>query len=596
MSTVKYLVEGDRADLMSTLSGLKFDQAIFFEHASDDAQGLNQNLSCPRFVIDGEGRPLSWPQRWQREWPGTDDWIHSDTPWIDDLEAIIDNPVAGASLRVGDLIGVQMLRRSGIRGLLATAIFEDGRILASLVIGSKQAAAYREQDRDVLRGAEIAAVMHKLIESLQERRQKLLRDIRRKFEPELSPDKLAAEIVELLAGENGWDSVGIYRVENQFALVASCDRTEGRVLKMDPNYRQNLDVGMLGQTLKRGECLRADDVTTDPPPFNYKTNVGFDAKSALCYPIFVGGKIEWILDCASVAFAAFRGPDREMLDELINGLQSTLNLWFETRLSKAILDGLSEAVIVTDREGTIQRVNTAACALFGLGKEMLPHPLLDLAADEETRKKFKPVRPLQNDDVTLMTAMQQPRALLVTAALSSEAFGQYVLKFTAKGEKEWLAGLEHARSTVQTEVGQARVLLMLASALVGRVRADLKTARPAKEIDDKLQRAAEAIAQADLSYDRLVGALAGKTKRGVDTLALHTLVDWAAAALPNLPSMSGEKGGSAAGKRLLGALTTVAREFIGSTGETPDSASTPDASSGASASRQIGASRREEEA
>ena len=54
-----------------------------------------------------------------------------------------------------------------------------------------------------------------------------------------------------------------------------------------------------------------------------------------------------------------------MLDKLVNGLQSTLNLWFETRLSKAILDGLSEAVLVTDRGGGIQRANTAACALFG---------------------------------------------------------------------------------------------------------------------------------------------------------------------------------------------------------------------------------------
>ena len=69
----------------------------------------------------------------------------------------------------------------------------------------------------------------------------------------------------------------------------------------------------------------------------------------------------------------------------------------------------------------------------------VPFPLLDLAFDNDTRRKFAGPKALQSEDVTLVNAAGLSSRLLVTSRLSSDSFGQYVAKFTNKGEREWLA-------------------------------------------------------------------------------------------------------------------------------------------------------------
>ena len=79
-------------------------------------------------------------------------------------------------------------------------------------------------------------------------------------------------------------------------LVAKCDRTPDQAFAISDQYRQDLDVGMLGATLARGECLRTENVLETPPPYGYLRMENFPAKSALCYPIKVAGKVDGFLD------------------------------------------------------------------------------------------------------------------------------------------------------------------------------------------------------------------------------------------------------------------------------------------------------------
>lgn len=542
--------------LAAALAGTEFERAIFFEHAIDDDRGQGERLSCARFVIGGDGRLKRWTQRWQPDLPGTAEWLGSEEPWTEDLDAVVNRPVDGGGT-VGDLVSVRQLRAAKVRALLGTAIYENDELAGSLIIGSRTPGAYGPAERDLIRAPAVKALMRDIVAALAMRRRNVLRQLRDLFKPNLPIDGLAQTLVTTLATENDWDFVGIYRVEQQFELVASCDRTRGKLLKIDPDYRQRLDVGMLGHTLKAGNCLRADDVTTDPPPFDYSAVEGFEARSALCYPIFICGKIEWILDCSSAAFAAFRGPDRKMLEELVNGLQLTLNLWFETRLSKAILDGLTEPIIVTDRAGIIQRTNSAARALFGL-VEGAATALADLSTDEAGRRLLSPIRVLSNENIVLTTALQRPRPLIVTARLSSEAFGQFVFKFSDQGEQEWLAGLSHAREVVENEVGRSRAVLMLAGALIARVRTDLKAGEGLDTVDVSLMRVSEAISSTNLSYDRLAGLTAGKGGEDRGRRVVDTLYDLATA---TLPGRTGDGAGSPASRALLSALKTVAATF-----------------------------------
>lgn len=496
-------------ELIVALQSVPFDLLVMYEHARDDD---GQRLACARIVADRKGRQIAWSQRWQPVAPAASDWCRSERPWIDAIDKI-----DSARLDVADRETIQLLGAHRIRSVMALPLLSEGKIVASILAGSCKRAAYREPQLRALRATAITELLERLLDQVQESRAALIATVRQQFRCDLSPDELAAKLVAILAAELEWDFVGIYRVEDQFTLVASCDRTPNQSLQVYPDYRQDLDVGMLGATLQAGKCLLADDVTTNPPPHNYSAIEGFNAKSALCYPIRVAGNIEWLLDCSSIAFAAFKGPDRRLLDELVEGLQSVLGLWFETRLSHAILDGLTEPVLVIDRKGVVRRANAAAANLLGTGGESgwRPRPLQELAADEETSLKFELIGSMQGEDVTITTEAFGPRKMLASSHLSSETFGHYVLKLSSRNEPQWLAGLEFARTALETEVGQSRAVLMLAGALLGRARAALQSADPVRGVDDVLDRVATLLNDADLNYDKFAASLLGKRNSGL---------------------------------------------------------------------------------
>ena len=101
-------------------------------------------------------------------------------------------------------------------------------------------------------------------------------------------------------------------------------------------------------------------------------------------------------------------------------------------------------------------------------------------------------------------------------------------------------------------MGEARALLMLGAALVERVRGDLQHFRRLEQVDDSLRRVIDVIDKADLSYDRVVGGLAGTPRPGDQPLALQTVVDWAV-------TDASAAAGSAA---LVTAIKIVAEHFV----------------------------------
>lgn len=504
-------VEQALQELREVLQGVDYDQALFFEHASDDAQGGCQALCRLRFAMQRDGSLSWWSLRWFPRLDASEAWLRSDTPWTDDLEAIANDEFEDTGRPISELDGVADLRQDHLRGLVGVGFPAIGDIEASLVLASEQPGRYGAAERDFLRTPAVGRAIGRILDRLLERRRNTIRKLRRCFVPGVSPEEVAQSLVRILAEDNEWDYVGVYRVDTQFSLVATWDRTPDGVLQMDPTYRQDLNDGMLGETLREGRCLRADDVAVDPPPFNYIKPDHFEARSALCYPVKVSGNVEWILDCASRDISAFRGPDGEVLDKTVKELQTTLDLWFETRLSAAMLDSLSEPVLVADRQGYIRRVNAAARDRFGDEIAEPGRHLAELGHDGESRRLLDDLSLLVDHELVLRAPSGPPMRMLATVRRVANSFGQFVVRFASRDGEAWQASLEVARQTVQGDAAQARVLLMLASSLLGRMRADLRQGRTDR-MTESLDRTEEALQNAAMDYERLAGGMAGQSR------------------------------------------------------------------------------------
>ena len=514
MVTQPFSNDERRGRLFEVLKGLDFDIAIFAEHGQDDEQGQRLPLFCPRLVIDRNGASLPWHQRWQPVLADMDRWARGDHPWLNDLSTTGERPGRDSGVPIVDMPGVKRLIDLGIESIMALPILEGNGMVASIVIG-KKTGSYDEAARGELWHSEASQVARGLLADLERRREDLVREMRSRFDPNLPPEEIAKALATNLASELEWDFVGIYGIDRNFVLIGSCDLTEKKIFHLEPRLRLGLHRGMMATALTRGVCIRADDVTTDPPPFDYQRLDNFPAHSALCYPIKVGERFEWMLDCESAAVGAFHGPDLEVLNRLIERLRSTLELWFEMRLSRAILDGLKQCILVVDRDGNIQRANQSAIDAFG--KSILGKPPADLALDE-SRKDLDPVRATTNARVRLRGVAGRPRPMLATIHMSSDAFGRWIVELCDPDEQQVLAGLQYAKTTVEEIAAQARGPLMLARALIGKAGKAVTDGSSSASIGDALSRAADNLGKADISYERLARALGGKEQSNLQAL------------------------------------------------------------------------------
>jgi putative methionine-R-sulfoxide reductase with GAF domain len=502
----------ERQLLADALNGVHYDVATFAEHELDDREGGEVPLLCPRLVHRPDVPDFRWPQRWTPTSEAEECWAKGPKPWFPNL-----GELRGADLGHGDQLGSPSLRQYldlGVQSVLCFAIVENDHVRLSVLLGSKKPDQYGARELDRLRTNDLGTAMRTIHSLLKRRRDTFLADFRDLFAERLAPDQLAHRIVSSVAEEFDWDYVGIYRVErsrHQFVLIAQHDRTPGQKMSVKRGYVQSIREGMIGKTLRKGSSLRADDVSTAPPPHDYIQLEGLRARSALCHPVRVGARIEWILDCESKELSAFHGPDHDALRDLVSDLQKTLNFWFESRLNTVLLDCIRRSAAVVDADGNLVCVNQSARDLFGLHENDLTDVRLSqFAADDATALLFSEPRTLDNANLKLKVAAGPPRILLASSRISDEAFARWIWLFTDPDEQQWLAGLQYARSTVEQVAAQVRGPLMLAGTLVKRVDAMIRDPEIRTEARRHIERISENLKKADVTYERLARALIGK--------------------------------------------------------------------------------------
>ena len=463
--------------------------------------------------------------RWMSVPKEIDQWTRSPQPLIEDVEEFIQGLSETSAEHLKRHISTQAATKENLRSFLYFPYWQGASIVSALSFASRSSRKFTPLHQEALCAIGLPQVLELIGAAYDRSSENFYRVIANLFQSGAVPGQLASDFVREIANEYRWDYVGIFRaarVSGHFRVVAQQDNTGE--LTIDTDYLQPIDRGVLGTVLREQRPIRIPDVDIEGKKFDY-IKLGAN-KSCLCFPISVGGNVEWILDCESTQQAAFAKPDQDALADLIKSLQSTLGLWFEMQLNEALLEQIRQGVVVAGANGAIERMNAKARQLFGIRDGQAPEQkLYDYAADAVSRDVFSKTQAVDNRRLKILGADNIERGVLASSILSGEAFNRWIWLFTDTAEREWISSLRYARATVEQVASQAHGPLMLASALIKRLAATIAEPEMHGEQGRRLLlRILKTLSKADLTYERLAQALALREQIEVSRL-LDRFVD-----------------------------------------------------------------------
>jgi putative methionine-R-sulfoxide reductase with GAF domain len=437
-----------------------------------------------------------------------DAWSRGPQPWIDDLDDFVAQLPPSAANHLKCHVSTRAATAEGLKGFLYFPLWARGTIVSALSLAARTPHRSAALYWDVLNAIGLTQVLEFVRRGFEQRSEIFARRTDDLFQSYAAdPPQLARAFVNEFAKEFSWDYVGIFRVarvEGYFRVLAQHDNT-GQ-LTIDESYLQPLDRGVLGTVLREGHPIRIADVDKEGRHFDY-IKLGAH-KSCLCFPVFIGDAIEWIIDCESTQQAAFAQPDEDALRVLINNLQTTLRLWFEMQLSDALLEQIRQGAVITGASRRIERMNAKARQLFGVHDNPIEGLRLDaFGADDYSRDIFNRGHPVDNLHLKITGTDKVERGMLASSIVLGE--NRWIWVFTDTAEREWIAGLRYARATVEQVAAQARGPLMLAHSLIKRLSATIGAPEMQGEPGRQLfARILQTLSKADLTYERLAQALA----------------------------------------------------------------------------------------
>ncbi|WP_207483961.1 PAS domain-containing protein [Arenibaculum pallidiluteum] len=502
--------------LRSALKALKrvvaFDVATYCEYAYEEGEKPDVYVKS-QLAMDGD-EEFRWPIRWMKMPKGVVHWLEgrdgsSCFASIDEFlahtdaaEELLDNPL------------LNEYRRRQVESFLVIRRMRGDRVSSTLMLGRKhtsQAEPFGRVDQELLQQLGIERVMRRVAEKFDQRTAAIAEEIASLFSPDAVPLTVAKGVVELLGKRFGWEYVGLYRVNRAsgyFEPVAEHDANGN--LSQKEGYRQKLDAGMLGETLRQRRPIYIPVVHDVPETAYIRTSES--QASALCFPVFVNqgaeSTVEWILDLESAHIRAFPSIEQDLLASVVRGIERTLALWYEAQLNKALLAAVGQGVVVLGLDTKIVRANTAARRLLGIYQgEPLP-----LGEDDE----FRNLKHYARDECTrvCLTGEEPPRpgtllklrgrdgvdrVAMVGRTCNDEALHRKVWLLSDPTETEWMGGLHYMETAVRAVAAQSRSRLLLAGALIRRV----KDAARNGGADERLDRALQCISLAHLTYERI---------------------------------------------------------------------------------------------
>ncbi len=199
----------------------------------------------------------------------------------------------------------------------------------------------------------------------------LLRKIAHQISELSHPDVVMDRAVRLLVETFGYHHAAIFVQDPERGDMVMRVRAGQFADLFPPDHRLPPGKGMVGWVARTGHTLLANDVEQEPRYVNlYPGRI--PTRAELAIPLRMGDRVLGVLDVQSPQRDAFTPDDVQTMEALADqlavvlhnaGLYATLRANEAT--ARALLDGLTDAVLLLDAKGTIRAVNQEMLRLAG---------------------------------------------------------------------------------------------------------------------------------------------------------------------------------------------------------------------------------------
>ncbi|NTV63465.1 MAG: GAF domain-containing protein, partial [Oscillochloris sp.] len=220
------------------------------------------------------------------------------------------------------------------RACIIAPLRSGGRVIGTLNVGSAQVGAFSYEDLDLLEaiaaqvsGPIVSARLYRQSQRLAAHIQRhadqlaVLNAIARTASSTLEQEYSLPRVTEQIRSGFGYDQVDLFLVDdesNELALSASF----GVLPPMGADYRQHLNLGVIGRAARHGQTIRVDNVQLEPGYFSVAERHA--TRAELCVPIIANGRTLGMINLESPKLAAFSDEDVAIMETIADVLAGTL--------------------------------------------------------------------------------------------------------------------------------------------------------------------------------------------------------------------------------------------------------------------------------
>ncbi|MFX0196427.1 MAG: PAS domain S-box protein [Candidatus Hodarchaeota archaeon] len=390
----------------------------------------------------------------------------------------------------------------GYRSFIFYPIMREDRIVGSLSLFEKSQNAF---DKTHVKLLQELPVDHVILTALyyEEREELNFRlDLTRKISSASNNILEGAKVVvNELANHYGWQSVSLFRVDEEgrfFSLVRQ--KAASEAFRFPKDYKFRLDEGILGYVYENRVGVNIGNVNTDA-----KFKDIFHARvkgivSQLSLPIIFGDKVLWILNIEDSHQNAFSEDEKKALEAVVAEVGEILQRSWTNHFLNATLQSASDAIIITDNEGNVNRVNPATEKLLRYSrKEMVGRSLKDCIKDEDIAPFILKAEKIPSSEITFRTKDgEEVNVLLSISQLPGEIGGKiFIAKDLSRIKR--LEELEYSQKMYYEIATQTKTPLSLVFGWLRKLGKDSENGPMIETLDKAIRQ----LHQVELSYDRL---------------------------------------------------------------------------------------------
>ena len=475
------------------------DMATFATY-SDDGQLCRAQLVEPR-------PDWHWGTRWFDVTPEGRAWLEGDETWSDDLAAMVRNL---APDQESDPV-VRAVREEGLNKLVVLPVRGAGGIFRCSLSLLSSERTYGAADLRALRDLGLEELFLAVQAAMERQREACIQRLKKELNEAPTARALAKTLAQGVVRCFGWEYAGVFRIDRkagEFELFEQVDSTKDKKLSVESSYRQKLSDGMLGHCYRQEEVLVLPRIAVNGYKYDFIKTTGAQ-ESAMTVPLRVNGRIELILDLEASQENAFAGPDKQLAEALVADCEQILASRWHEAIGHSLMDAIDQAAIIVDGVGTIRSVNGAARAIIGEARRVA---LKTFGAAEDDRGALTAAALGGPTRIVLSPAPGVRVPTLATVQPLHDDYGHRLWLFSNLLEQQLERDQHYLEQTVSEVARQTRAPLLIADGLLRGAAGLLRDRGLAETCADLLDRAANQLLKADLTYDRLSDSLVARTE------------------------------------------------------------------------------------